>query len=759
MHWLQSLDTALFHFINGTLGNPLFDWLMPIVSGGGSVMRWFSIAVAVLLVVALIRGGARGRLCALFILVAVAAGDPLVIGTIRHAIARPRPCIALSDVVERLGCSNSGSMPSAHAANWFAAATIVFLFYRRRGWFLFPVAATVAFSRVYCGVHYPSDVTVGAILGMGYAIALVVGVQALWNFGGRKFFPRWYEQLPSLVNEEGRRQKAETSSKTSSVSSIPPLHSSFSTFHSQTEWLHLGYVVIVFALVARWIYLASGLVGLSGDEAYQWLWSKHLALSYFSKPLGIALFQWAGTAIGGDTVFGVRFFSPLLAAILSFIVLRFLARETDARTAFWILMVTFATPLLAAGSILMTVDPPYVLCWMWALIAGWRALKPDGKTRDWLSVGLAMGLGFLCKPNAYFQIICWLIFFALQPSARIHLRKPGPWLALLICAICTLPPVIWNAQHHWITLHHVATNAGLDERHHWHPTLQYLLEFIGGELGLLNPIFLIAAVWAGFAFWKRREEKPLWLYLFCMGAPVFFGYALYSLHSRILLNWIAPAVLPMFCLMAVYWHERPRIAKPWLITGIALGIVISVFIYDTDITGKIVNKLPGDIDPARRLGRSYPEAAALVEREREQFGTNSFVIANDYSSTGFYTFYSPAARRAALTQQPLVYCQRLDQLPENQFYLWPEYDYARTRRGQDAIYVRRVDTYKLEKGWIWKWLKREPIAYRDIPPLPPAPPDIINQFETVTNLGVRDVMIRDGRVLQRVQIFGCYNLK
>ena len=34
MQWLQSLDTALFHFVNGTLGNPLFDWLMPILSGG-----------------------------------------------------------------------------------------------------------------------------------------------------------------------------------------------------------------------------------------------------------------------------------------------------------------------------------------------------------------------------------------------------------------------------------------------------------------------------------------------------------------------------------------------------------------------------------------------------------------------------------------------------------------------------------------------------------------------------------------------------
>ena len=172
------------------------------------------------------------------------------------------------------------------------------------------------------------------------------------------------------------------------------------------------------------------MIGLTEDEAYQWLWSKHLALSYVSKPPGIALIQWVGTSLFGDTDFGVRFFSPVFAAILSVLVLRFMAREVGARAAFCLLLITFATPLLAAGSILMTIDPPLVLCWMWAVIAGWRAVQPDGRTRDWLVVGLALGLGFLCKYTALAQLVCWIIFFALQPSARIHLRKAGPWLAL-----------------------------------------------------------------------------------------------------------------------------------------------------------------------------------------------------------------------------------------------------------------------------------------------------------------------------------------
>lgn len=533
-----------------------------------------------------------------------------------------------------------------------------------------------------------------------------------------------------------------------SMPSIPP--------QSETRWLRLGYVVIVVTLIARWLYIASGMIGLSEDEAYQWVWSKHPALCYFSKPAGIAFIQLAGTTIGGDTDFGVRFFSPLFAAILSVLVLRFLARETSARTAFWLMIVTLAVPLLAVGSVLMTIDPPLVLCWMWAVIAGWRAVQADGKTRHWLVVGLAMGLGVLCKQSEVYQVICWAIFFALQPAARFHLRRPGPWLALLIFALCTLPMLVWNAQHDWITAQHVAGNAGMD--HQWHPTLNYFFEFIGAEFGLLNPVFLIAALWAAFAFWRQRRERPLWLFLFCMGVPVFFGHALYSFHSRILPNWIAPAVPPMFCLMAAFWHERPRAAKPWLITGLAIGLTVSVVMHDFDLVGKLVHPLPGDIDPSHRVGRGYPEAAQVILDERGKFDPGAFIIADRYGTTGLYTFYSPPARAAAIARQPLIYCEGIEE-PINQFYFWPEYHYLETRRGQNAIYVRRLDPYKLERGWIWKWLKGEPVGFRDVPPLPPVPDDIVSHFETVTNLGVREIKLSDGRVFQRLQIFGCRNLK
>src|SRR5579859_2582426 len=140
MHWLQELDTGLFHFINGSLSNWFFDLVMPFLSGAGGTMHWFVLAVTAAFAAALIFGDARARLCAVMIFLAVAIGDGLIINTIKHAVALPRPCIALPDAVERLGCTTSGSMPSAHAANWFAATMMAYIFYRRKSWLILPVA-------------------------------------------------------------------------------------------------------------------------------------------------------------------------------------------------------------------------------------------------------------------------------------------------------------------------------------------------------------------------------------------------------------------------------------------------------------------------------------------------------------------------------------------------------------------------------------------------------------------------------------------
>jgi len=89
---------------------------------------------------------------------------------------------------------------------------------------------------------------------------------------------------------------------------------------------------------------------------------------------------------------------------------------------------------------------------------------------------LVDGPGFLSKYTALFQLLCWAVFFWLWAPARKHLRRPGPYLALVVLALCTLPVLVWNAQHDWITVTHVSENAGAGKV--WKPTLKYLGEFL-----------------------------------------------------------------------------------------------------------------------------------------------------------------------------------------------------------------------------------------------------------------------------------------
>ena len=187
------------------------------------------------------------------------------------------------------------------------------------------------------------------------------------------------------------------------------------------KWLWWSYAVLGGLLLYRLAYIASGLIELEQDEALFWLQSKHLALSYYSKPPMTACTQFLGTAIWGDNAFGVRFFSPVFSAIIGLFCLRFCAREINARFGFVVTLIANAIPLLIVGSNLMTIDPLSVMFWMAATVVGWRAVQPDGAMRHWFWVGVWMGFGFLSKYTELFQWLCWAVFFWLWRPARPHL--------------------------------------------------------------------------------------------------------------------------------------------------------------------------------------------------------------------------------------------------------------------------------------------------------------------------------------------------
>ena len=168
-------------------------------------------------------------------------------------------------------------MPSGHSANWFAATMVAFVYYRRSAWFMLPLAVLVGYSRIYNGVHYPSDVLAGAALGAGYAVASLWLFDSVWMLVGRRWFPLWFARQPSLLafkSTSDTEQDAETdfdSPQPPPTRGLAP--AGFRAPHATIDqhWLRLGYVCIGLILPTRLIYIGSHRIQLSEDEAYQCL--------------------------------------------------------------------------------------------------------------------------------------------------------------------------------------------------------------------------------------------------------------------------------------------------------------------------------------------------------------------------------------------------------------------------------------------------------------------------------------------------------
>ena len=723
MDWLTSLDLAGFRFVNHTLSNPVFDQLMPFLTGNA----WSRPLMVLVALGLLIRGGFRGRLYLGLALAGLLIANSVVFNTLKESVHRPRPFVTHPETNLRVGRgSEYRSFPSSHAGNAALLATIAFLFWRRSARFTVPLAAGCALSRLYLGVHYPSDVLTGAALGSLIGVVVTFGAERGWSRLGSQCFPIWWRRRPFLLVDP--------------APTVPEPEERPPSVALEFEWLRLGRFMLVALLVGRWMYLRSGIIELSEDEAYQWLWSKHLALSYYSKPFGIAVAQWIGTHLRGDTELGVRFLSPLMAFGIGWMLLRPLARWTSARTAVLFLVGVTATPLLSVGSILITIDPLLVLFWTAAVLCGWRAIQEDS-TRYWILTGLASGGAFLSKYSSPFLWASFGFYLLAWPPARAQLRRPGPWLALAINLICTLPVLLWNQSNGWITWRHLSERGGLDTA--WHPTANFLIDFVATVPALMNPVFFIAVVWAVIAFLRspmRRDlsnprAELLW-YLLCFGGPVFLGFLAYTLRARVQPNWIAPSILPLFLFATVWWHHQPpagiRTAKRLLGIGVALGLPLVVLLHDTGLVEKISGQtLPERIDPLRRV-RGHRALARLVNEQRlalqKREGKPVFLIADHYGRAGLMSFYLPEARARVNTGSPLV-TVRSSAVPENQFWFWPEHRYA-GRTGENALYVLEVTTEQ------------------------PVPERLKGEFDAVTSLGLFDVTER-GRHLHRIQLFAC----
>jgi len=155
---MQNFDNWLFYLINHGCSNKLLDFLMPQITKIGDWKFLF-----LLIIVLLIIPKKEVRRFGLFLLFSAAATH-LLVTLLKNFFSRPRPFEALANVIQ-LSFAHGGSFPSGHASNIFLIVTFLALRAKKLNWF-YIIAFLVAFSRIYVGVHYPSDVIAGAAIGI-----------------------------------------------------------------------------------------------------------------------------------------------------------------------------------------------------------------------------------------------------------------------------------------------------------------------------------------------------------------------------------------------------------------------------------------------------------------------------------------------------------------------------------------------------------------------------------------------------------------
>jgi undecaprenyl-diphosphatase len=171
---LFGIDVWLFHAVNSGLANPVLDAVMPVITNSRYWLPIYIIGIAALVGTGLRRRttpeGRQLLWCAAMLIVVAVVFDKASNLLLKEVIQRPRPYLDLEGVRQLVG-SGGGSFPSNHALNNAAAAAIIGSLYPRWAWLAASVALVIGFSRVYVGVHYPSDVlgglAIGALAGLG----------------------------------------------------------------------------------------------------------------------------------------------------------------------------------------------------------------------------------------------------------------------------------------------------------------------------------------------------------------------------------------------------------------------------------------------------------------------------------------------------------------------------------------------------------------------------------------------------------------
>ncbi len=407
-------------------------------------------------------------------------------------------------------------------------------------------------------------------------------------------------------------------------------------------------VALALTAVRIWALFESPL-GLYFDEAQYWMWSRTFDWGYFTKPPLVAWVIGLTTMLAGtDAEWAVRLGAPLAHLIAAGGVFALARSMYGAWQGFWAGLGWLLLPGVFFSSSLISTDAVLLPLWAIALYAMWRMLNT--RAMVWaIVIGVALGLGVLAKYAMLYFLVCTALAAWRMPSMRVALGGGRGWVAGLIAAAIVTPNIIWNVNNGFATARHTASNASLDIGDMFH--FDELLEFWGGQAGVLGPIIFFALIWA---LWRARqstqrtdEDRFLLSYIL----PPFIFISIIAFVSRANANWAAVAY-PAIVVWLTGSLYTTIAGRRWLagssFVNAALGIAVAVIIITMPA---IANQAKGV-----RSAQGWEQTAREIAlRAATQPGEQPFtaVMVDDRATYFELNYYWRHARRAGAPLPPV----------------------------------------------------------------------------------------------------------
>ncbi len=381
---------------------------------------------------------------------------------------------------------------------------------------------------------------------------------------------------------------------------------------------------------ARIVVLFVSPLELYPDEAQYWLWSRHLAFGYFSKPPLIAWLIRATTIIGGQSEAWVRLSAPILHGLAAFCMALAGRRLYGGTVGFAAAAIYSLCPGVQLSSAVIATDAPLMLALslsIWACAVWWTARDRREATVAAVGLGLALGLAFLAKYAALYILGGVIVHAALSPATRKRWRTMDVIFASLAFLVLAAPNIAWNAMHHFQTVAHTAADANLSEDgrpSHWFDP-RGGLGYVAGQFGVFGPIPFAVFVGGAFMLWRRKNFLPEDVLLLTLALPALLVVLVEAIVSRANANWAGAAYPPAAILVAsmlVRW-------RAWRLLGAALlSQVIVAAIFLTAFAAPALADRAGFSNSFKRA-RGWAATTLVVEAAAKSAGSPLSAIAVD----------------------------------------------------------------------------------------------------------------------------------